>query len=85
MKEKLFDKLLDENKYEELSFENLNDVMTRIKDEDKEYNYCIIFDDMGAYLKNKETKIFIYLSDAKTLIAEYNTKDIIIKRITLTN
>ena len=30
--------------------------MTRIKDEDKEYNNCIIFDDMGAYLKNKETK-----------------------------
>ena len=56
MKDKLFDKLPDENKYEELSFENLNDVMTRIKDEDKEYNNCIIFDDMGAYLKNKETK-----------------------------
>jgi GTPase SAR1 family protein len=56
MKDKLFDKLPDENKYEELSFENLNDVMTRIKDEDNEYNNCIIFDDMGAYLKNKETK-----------------------------
>ena len=61
MKDKLFDKLPDENKFEELSFENLNDVMTRIKDEriedeDEDYNNCIIFDDMGAYLRNKETK-----------------------------
>ena len=30
--------------------------MTRIKAEDKDFNNCIIFDDMGAYLKNTETK-----------------------------
>lgn len=56
MKDKLFDKLPDENKFDELSFESLNDVVERIKGEDKSYHNCIIFDDMGAYLKNKETK-----------------------------
>ena len=30
--------------------------MDRIKNEDKRYNNCIIFDDMTAYLKNNETK-----------------------------
>lgn len=56
MKDKLFDKLPDENKYEELTHANLSEVMTRIKAEDKDFNNCIIFDDMGAYLKNTETK-----------------------------
>jgi hypothetical protein len=47
--------------------------------------WCTAKENTNYKYKNKETKIFIYLSDAKTLIAEYNTKDIIIKRITLTN
>jgi hypothetical protein len=56
MKDKLFDKLPDENKFDELTLENLTYVVDTIKNEDKDYNNCIIFDDMGAYLKNPETK-----------------------------
>ena len=44
------------NKYDELTYENLEEVMNQIKEEDPEYCNCIIFDDQGAYLKNKETK-----------------------------
>ena len=52
MKDKLFDKLPDDQKYEELDYESLDDVMDRIKMSDPEHNNCIIFDDMTAYLKD---------------------------------
>ena len=57
MKDKLFDQLPDAQKYEELTLNNLEMVMNTIKSEDKKYNNCIIFDDMGAYLKNNEILI----------------------------
>lgn len=44
------------NKYDELSYENLEEVMNQIKEEDLKYCNCIIFDDMGAYLKDKSIK-----------------------------
>jgi hypothetical protein len=46
--------------FEELTFEDLNNVLERIRvDADDGFNSCIIFDDMTAYLKNKETlKLF---------------------------
>lgn len=44
------------NKYDELSYENLEEVMNQIKEEDPKYCNCIIFDDMGAYLKDKSIK-----------------------------
>ncbi len=53
MKDKLFDQLPDDQKFEELSFENLEYVNDTLDDEG---NNCIIFDDMGAYLKNHEIK-----------------------------
>ena len=56
MKDKLFDQLPEDQKYEELSFENLeyvNDIL------DDEGNNCIIFDDMGAYLKNNDIKMLL--------------------------
>ena len=56
MKDKLFDKLPESNKYDDLTEENLGYVLDTIKAEDKEYNNCIIFDDMGSKLKNKELK-----------------------------
>ena len=56
MKDKLFDKLPEEQKYEELDYDSLKDVIDRIKSEDPKHNNCIIFDDMTAYLKNNETK-----------------------------
>lgn len=52
MKDKLFDKLPDDQKYEELDYESLDEVMDRIKMSDPEHNNCIIFDDMTAYLKD---------------------------------
>ena len=53
MKDKLFDQLPDDQKFEELSLENLEYVNDTLDDEG---NNCIIFDDMGAYLKNNDIK-----------------------------
>ena len=59
VKGNIFDTLPDENKYSELSYENLDEVMNRVKHEDPKYNNCIIFDDMTAFLKNNDTmKLF---------------------------
>jgi len=59
MKDNLFEKIPDEQKFDELNEENLQVVIDVIKNEDKKYNNCIIFDDMTAYLKNHETlKLF---------------------------
>ena len=52
MKDKLFDQLPDDQKFEELSFENLEYVNNNLHDK----NNCIMFDDMGAYLKNQDIK-----------------------------
>lgn len=57
-------KIPDERIYDELNFDNLYEVMEMCKaDNDNEYDtkykFCLIFDDMGAYLKNKSTlKLF---------------------------
>ena len=49
----IFDTLPDENKFSELTYDNLAEVM------DPKYSNCIIFDDMTAFLKNNETmKLF---------------------------
>jgi hypothetical protein len=53
MKDKLFDQLPEDQKFEELTFENLDYVNDNF---DEEGNNCIIFDDMGAYLKNHDIK-----------------------------
>ena len=52
MEDNIFDSI--EHKYDELTFDNLKEVMNDIKEQDSKYRNCIIFDDMGAYLKNKE-------------------------------
>ena len=58
MKDKLFDKLPETQKFDELSYENLKYVLSEIKHLDDE-NVMILFDDMGAFLKNPETmKLF---------------------------
>jgi DNA replication protein DnaC len=56
MKEDIFEELPDDQKYDELTYENLLDVMTRIKSDEPECNHCIIFDDMGAYLRDNQIK-----------------------------
>ena len=52
MKDKLFDKIPDDQKYNELNLENLNEVENNLS----EYNNVILFDDMTAYLKDGEIK-----------------------------
>ena len=44
------------NKFDELNYENLEQVMDQIKDQDTKYCNCIIFDDQTAYLKDKSVK-----------------------------
>lgn len=56
MKDNIFEKIPQEQCYEELNYENLQNVMDTIKSEEKKYNNCIIFDDMTAYLKNGDVK-----------------------------
>jgi adenylate kinase family enzyme len=53
MKDKLFDQLPEEQKFDELTIENLEYIKDNL---DEDENIAIIFDDMGAYLKNNETK-----------------------------
>jgi hypothetical protein len=54
MDDKTFDKI--KNKYDELTYENLDEVINKIKDEDPKFCNCIIFDDQTAYLKDKSIK-----------------------------
>ena len=58
MKDKLFDQLDDNKKFDELTYENLKYVVDTIKYEVEEENInnCIIFDDMGAYLRDNHVK-----------------------------
>lgn len=55
MKDKLFDELPEDQKFDELTYENLNDVLERIQAE-PDYNHVIIFDDMGAHLRDNDIK-----------------------------
>ena len=59
MKDKdLFDELDAHKKCNEISYENLKYVVDTIKIEVEEENInnCIIFDDMGAYLRDNKIK-----------------------------
>ena len=60
MAENIFDVLPDDQKFNELSYESLNYIALKAKEDSSlGYSTCIIFDDMGAYLKNNETlKLF---------------------------
>ena len=53
MKDKIFDSLPEEQKYDELTLENLQMVDDMF---DADGNNCIIMDDMGAYLKDNATR-----------------------------
>jgi hypothetical protein len=53
MKDQLFEQLPEDQKFDELTVENLEYVKDNL---DPDENNCIIFDDMGAYLKNNDTK-----------------------------
>ena len=51
MTDNIFSVLPEDQKFDDLTFDNLNRVM-----EEKTTNTCIIFDDMTAYLKNPDIK-----------------------------
>ena len=56
LKDNIFSVLEDDKIYNELSYDNLEEVINRIKMSEDYENNCIIFDDMGAFLKNADTK-----------------------------
>ncbi len=55
IKNDIFKKHDKDKKFDELTYENLAEVMERIKATPPEENNAIIFDDMASYLKNKDT------------------------------
>mgnify|MGYP003671540088 CR=1 FL=1 len=55
IKNDIFKKHDKEKMYDELTYENLEYVIDSIKATDTDETNVIIFDDMSAYLKNKET------------------------------
>ena len=59
MNDNIFSVLPEDQKFDDLTFDNLNQVMEEIKQEDKTTNTCIIFDDMTAYLKNPDIKLLM--------------------------
>ena len=59
MKDKQFDQLHEDKKFDELIFDTLNYVFYTIKkelEEEPDINNVIIFDDMTAYLKDNQVK-----------------------------
>ena len=56
VKNNVFDSIPDEQKFNELTEDSLSGVMDIVRNEDKKYNNCIIFDDMTAYLKHGEVE-----------------------------
>ena len=55
IKNDIFKKHDPSKMYDELTYENLDEAIDIIKGHDEKENSVIIFDDMSAYLKNKET------------------------------
>ena len=59
VKDNIFAQLPAEQKFTELSYENLEDALAQVKSMDDDENAVLILDDMTAYLKNNETlKLF---------------------------
>ena len=54
LKDNIFEDL--PNKYDELTYETLNDCLEKIKDDDPKFCNAIIIDDMTAALKNNDIK-----------------------------
>lgn len=55
MTDNIFDTLPEDQKYSEMSYENLADCVEKIKNNaEMGLNSAIIYDDMGAYLKNRD-------------------------------
>jgi hypothetical protein len=52
----IFDNIPEEQKFDDLTEESLAGVMDIVRNEDKKYNNCIIFDDQTAKLKDKDVE-----------------------------
>lgn len=52
MKDSIFDKLDEDKKFDELTYDNLNEVLERIKNAEPDECHAIIFDDMTAHLRS---------------------------------
>jgi len=59
MKDNLFGVLPEEQIYDELTEETLGECLDVIKSNDPDENNCILFDDMGAYLKDKSVSVLM--------------------------
>jgi hypothetical protein len=60
MKKDIWEKgVKSENKYNELNLENLQTVFDQTRGQEKYVNSCILFDDVGSYLKNPDTVILL--------------------------
>jgi len=55
MRKDIFKSHPEDKKFDELTFDNLREVIERIKASDPKENNVIIFDDQASYLKNKDT------------------------------
>ena len=55
MKDQLFNELPADQLYEELTCDNLNNCIKKVKSQNFEEYSCTVFDGMTAYLKNKYT------------------------------
>ena len=59
VKDNIFGSLPEEQKFNELTLDNLEDALDMIKGMESDENACLILDDMTAYLKNSQTlKLF---------------------------
>jgi len=57
IKNNIFKKHDESKMFDELTYDNLSEVIERIKGTDPKENNVIIFDDMASFLKNKDTLI----------------------------
>lgn len=70
VKNNVFDKLPENQIFDELNFENLSQVYSEIKALPKHYNKCIVLDDCAATLKNKELqKLFKTMNNNRRHLA----------------
>lgn len=90
VKNNIFDKIPDDQKFNELDYESLSGVMDKVRNEDKQYNNAIIFDDMTAYLKHGEVEKLLrelifnrrhYRTSIFFLVQSYNAVPLAIRKL----
>jgi Poxvirus A32 protein len=59
VKDPIFSSLPEDQIFNELTYESLENVLNMIKNSDDDESSCIIFDDMGSHLKQSETLMML--------------------------